>query len=151
MKKFRWIAALLAALLVCGIFSACENRKTPDGPGTEITSGGTEAPAAPNIIEADRTTRYFVVRGDRAAQTVVDAAVLLRNYFREIGVETTLTDDWEQNEQRSDYEILIGKTEREKPELYEPDRALLGKDGYIIHVVGTKIFLCGGSDEAWLR
>ena len=140
-------------ILLCGICLLCIaalcgcGRTVPPEEGT-VPTVDTETPKL-EIIAPDRTTKYYIIRGERATDAEAKAAVALRAYLRDtLGIETVISDDWEQNENRSDYEILVGKTVREKAETFLPDRELLGKDGYVIRTAGTKVFLCGGSDSA---
>lgn len=58
---------------------------------------------------------YTIVRGDASDDKITEASVLLRNTIRDaIGVELTLTTDWDGDADNSErLEIRVGKTNRE--------------------------------------
>lgn len=87
-------------------------------------------------------TEYTVVRGDRAPQWEIDCAASLASRFKELtGIQIKIKTDWK-GDAVSEKEIIVGTTEREG-DLFSFDRASIGRGGYVIMVVDSKIFIIG--------
>ena len=139
--------ALLTLLAGCGKDAPEETAST----GNTVSTSAETEPAEPErvvIIAADGTTVFNVVRGENCSPEVTAAASALVMQIKSIYSKYIgFTDDWERNPNRSDYEILVGKTVRETADTFIPDREMLGNGGYVIKMCGTKLFVAGGDDE----
>lgn len=166
MKKV--LSLILCLLLIAAALSAC-NGTTPDTPtpgtsdtadtadtsGNPSASGGASdtTPATPGgdggleLISADRTTTYTIVRPDEASDVLTSAVSSMVKALRGMGVTIKIETDWERNEVR-EHEIIIGETKRESADFFEVDRLALGSGGYIIKAVGGKLFITGGNDDS---
>lgn len=88
-----------------------------------------------------------VIRGDMSSDIETKAAVKIRKAVGEaLGIEMKISTDWEKNPKFT-YEIIVGKTLREDTENVKIDRISLGKNGFEIRAVGTKLYVCGGSPD----
>lgn len=135
--KFRFFLLLLFLSI---ILSACESPETTEIIPLEETK--------PLELVSNQNCDYTVIRSDYSNGPDVKAAILLCNTFEErTGLRPRITTDWEDNPE-TEHEIIIGETLREKTEGFKIDRDALGKNGFIIKVLGEKIFITGGSDEA---
>lgn len=141
MKKTLSILALCLSLMTA--MAACDQT---DKPG-EDTDAETSAPAEDIALVTGGETKYLIVRGDNCGEDVTKAAVLLRKYMTSCGVETKVTTDWEGNGV-SDYEIIVGDTERTAEQGNTMDSHSVGAEGYYARVSGTRIYIGGGSDAA---
>ena len=79
MKK-RFLSLLLAAFCVAGSFTACG----PQDKGPEYKIDETKF----NVIDADGTSKYTIVRAENAPGSVLNACMNLKNTILEVtGVE----------------------------------------------------------------
>ncbi len=111
------------------------------------TSELTEAPAAVSLAG------YKVVRSERAAQSVVSAAVDLKTKLSEQAEGITISDDWHKASEEfpaEALEILVGETNR--PESVETKKQLLENDFAVkYYPASRRIVILGGSDEATIK
>ena len=112
-----------------------------------LSSCSSEAATAPMTVVAEGgVCKYTVVRGDVSSAAETAAAVKLRRSIEEAtGAEVKITTDWEKEgiQQRTDYEILVGRTNREESISAEAE---VGDRDFIIRVDGTRIVLLGSDD-----
>lgn len=150
------LVALALAMLVALV--ACDN----NGPGADTTDGSassTDTSSAEidvdyiSIIAADGTTDYQLVRADTAsAEMVAEISDFYKALSQKFGVSFLsfrYTSDWlKPDDTPPDKEILVGETNRE-----ETRQVLEGLQefDYAIAMVGSKLVICGGSDEATLQ
>ncbi len=142
-------------MCVCTLvsFAGCTDKTVADTEEAVTTGAETlvfEAPEteAPELeIQApDKSTKYVIIRGDSACATETDAAIALKKFILSEGTDIQIKTDWYRDASEiAEYEIIVGKTNRESADTFETDRELLGMNGYVIASVGTKLFICGGS------
>lgn len=138
MKKSIWILFLLLAVTV--LFCACD----AESAGEVSSAPGENVPSL--VIAADGVSQYTIVRSD-INEAAKDAATELRAGIRELtGVNLPITTDWDKNPV-SEYEILVGETEREGTYTDVIDRTGLFDDGYVMKVSGTRLILTGGGHD----
>ncbi len=113
--------------------------------------GGTPAerpkdPEAALPLAVDGASDYVIVRAAGANGTEAKAADEFRKYFALVTGASlpVVTDDLP----ASPHEIVIGKTDREKPGDF--DRDDLTPDGFTIRTDGDKLWLVGGADNGTL-
>ena len=139
MRKMLSIIVLSGILI---LFAAC-NSDT----GNEVKKVYSEEDQAANIVvSADIPDRiFYVIRSDYSERDETEAAVRLRKALAECTkAEIGITTDWEKNP-IYEYEFIVGNTLREKTENVSIDRKVLGESGFIIKIVGNKIYLAGGN------
>ena len=134
MKKYHLF--LLTVFIAFLFLTACG---TADDPYAHV-------PKIPIIGEG--APEYVIVRSDTADEADVKAALLLRNYLKNCGIELSITTDWEKNPV-SAYEIVVGKNLRaENDPGMTVDPKTLGEEGWFIKVSDKRIYLGGGSSAA---
>ncbi len=149
----RAIAILLALMTCLPILASCsgETPETPDS--SESTAETTVEPPEIipekemiEIIAADKSTSYTIIRPDSGNDTATDAASELFSSFLKAGVSQLKISTDHRVNPVSDFEILVGKTARELPEgVFLPDE-LLGANDFIIKVIEKRVqILAGGS------
>ena len=142
---------ILSASLVLSSCNSDEGESTTE---PSISEEATEAPAVENIsFIADGATEYKMIRPEKASKKVTEAFTSLRNAIKEAyGVTIQLSDDFEKPgadpADRYAYEIVVGNTNRE-----ESSAALegLGYSDSVIAVIGSRLVINGGSDDAVVR
>jgi len=145
----------------CGLFSN-NNDTTGDyvsvvdstQSGTTILSDTTEVevPLEPvSFFEKGTESEYVLVRSSTASTAVKTACSNLYDKIKSVYELNSfkLTTDWYNSstavEDLYEYEILVGNTNRpETKSVYD----ILGVNDYMIKVVGTKLVICGGSEDA---
>lgn len=163
MKKV--LHLVLCLLLLAAVLCAC-NGTTPDTPPLDTsdtsdtsdasdTSGGAydTTPPTPGdvdgleLIAADRTTKYTIIRAEKASAVLTAAVSDLTKALRDMGVLVQVETDWARNEVH-EHEIIIGETSRESADFFEVDRLALGSSGYMLKAVGGKLLITGGNDDS---
>ncbi len=148
-KLIKFLLLLLAAAM---IFAACEGGG--DTTSAIETDEMTDAPSAEDIkIVADGASEYKIIRGERAGNDVINAAVAFRAEIREkYGISLKIEDDYEKPgtdpATRHQFEILIGSTNREESSAATEE---LSYNDSVIAVIGSRIVISGGNDEAIIR
>ncbi len=148
-KLIKFLLLLLAAAM---IFAACEGGG--DTTSAIETDEMTDAPSAEDIkVIADGASEYKIIRGEKASDSVIDAAMALRSSIKEkYGITLKIADDFEKAgtdpATRHQFEILIGSTNREES---SAATAELAYNDSVIAVIGSRIVLSGGNDEAAIR
>lgn len=152
MKNFKknLLKILTFALVFCTLFTlfACGKCSHTDGDndGKCDKCGETveRKPREVLLIDENGAPTFQIVTGD---EIDADTTRTLKNFVRDlrkIGIEVDLVKDIAENVK--DCEILIGdvKTRGEK---YIYDKHTLGKEGYVIKIVDSKIIINAGSPE----
>jgi len=144
MKKtvWLWLAVLLSMLLVLG---GCNQEGIPSE-----TDAVTDAPVPEVIFAAGGVTQYSVVRGDMCTPGETAAAVRVSQYIRGCGLDISIMTDWKDNPV-SEYEIVVGTTNRADEGGRGLDAHSVGEEGYYVYVSGSRIYIGGGSDEAIMQ
>ncbi len=116
------------------------------------TCGATEdrvIPAVKMTIAGNDISKYKIVYGSSAASPVKTAANNLASWIKECyGVSLTVTTD---SAAASDYEILVGKTNRESSGLVSVDRSSENELSYVINVQGSRLVIAGQTDSSRRR
>ena len=152
MKKT--LSLLLLILAAAIVFSSCSGGADEITTEPSVSEEVTEAPAAENVVfVADGATEYKMVRAEKASKAVTEAFTKLRGAIKDAyGVQIQLLDDFEKPgadpAARYAYEIVVGATNRD-----ESSAALegLGYSDAVIAVIGTRLVINGGSDDAVIR
>ena len=145
MKFARILSLILAVLLLTCSFVACAKE---DADGANGADPAAEAITLP-VVEASFTA-YTIVRDYKASGTVLGAVSSIQDAFSaylgcDIPVKECYNDREELEDIVTELEILIGSTNR--PESAQVADGLKTND-YRIDIVGKKIVIVGGSDEA---
>ncbi len=153
MKNFIKIFALMLVLVisVCA-FSSCDEANDGDDGDNAVISGNDAIdimnperaddglPVFP-VYEIKNLSEYKLIRSDICSDKVKTEFSALWELLCEVsGDELALSTDYDAPKQ---YEILIGDTDRKESKDIE-----LTEKQYIIKMVGDKIVIKGGSDEA---
>ena len=147
MKLARILSLILAVLLMACAFVACDTAEDPEAPA-DGTDPAIEAITL-RVVESSYTG-YVIVRDYKASGTVLGAVTSLQNSFKdflgcEIQVKECYNDRTEAEDVETELEILIGDTNRkESAQVAEG----LKTNDYKVDVVGEKIVIVGGSDDA---
>ncbi len=124
MKKT--LSAVLALLLLSPAFCAC---------------APTREEAKPLVLAQNGESAYRIVLAEDAEKEMEKVADELQSYFRRATrIPLPICTD---AEEESEYEILIGKTNRNEGE--EIDRAALGDEGFLIRNLDQKILITGNT------
>ncbi len=150
------LVCLISALLV--LVCSCAGRKdiTEAQSGNDVADETTVLETDPAVvvekITMDELKNYVLIRPEDCSEEFVQAGVQLRKVFIDtFGVELNLKSDLYSETVPSlrigEYEILLGACDRDESRMYVSD--LKTKD-YGYAMIGKKIVICGGSDEATL-
>ncbi len=140
---FRTMSTLLCSLLLVAALAACgQQGDDPVASGSSDTDATTTTSVSEDPKFEVNIEEYALIRPDGAAQSTIDAAVLLNKTANEVTGKKfkSFTDDFVRDESEIDaaaYEILIGDTNR-------PQSAEALKDisyGYVIAKIGNKIVI----------
>ena len=141
------------------VLSACFGGGNEENSGTSFSgdsgtadSGEPVVPAEVLEIIKEKKTAYVICRPDKADKDgeLVAACRELSNAFRRAtGVTVNLSNDWFRDPAEiPEYEILVGKNNRE--ETRSVTEGMLSAN-YAVRVVGKKLVIAGGSDEATIN
>lgn len=158
MKKrlIRCLCMLAAVICLC----ACGKEQTEGTKGTtdaastsaSETTVVTDA-ALPLTVVANAATEYKIVRPEDASQEVIRATMALHQTINQVyGIEMGLASDFEKRgfdiSTRYPYEIVVGATNREES---AAAKELIRYHDSIIAVMGNRVVITGGCDEAVIR
>jgi hypothetical protein len=129
---------LMVLILLCG----CQD-KLGDA---DVTTIDTSEPMI-TVFESG-VTRYNIIWPTRPADEEFSAAVKLQGAFGACGITITHGRDNVDDIPETEYEILIGKTNREESASICSD---LRNNDWVIAVSGIKIVLCGGTPALTLK
>lgn len=139
MKRIILLVSLLLAALT--VLAGCNNVTPP----SDETDTATE-PVAPLTLFADGKTNFTVVRGDKAGNEVVQAAVQLRDALKDVsGVSFTLYDEYGYKDNGGGAKIAVGDI---TDEVAARLKSQLRYDDYLVHAEGGNLYLLGGSEKA---
>ncbi len=149
MKK-RVFSFILAALFVLWCFSACNIKNGSSSEEEKKVYNYVIDETMFNIIDADGTSKYDIVRAENASAAVLAACMNLKNtIFEQTGVELEVKSDFEKaghpEFQRQDYEILVGYTNREETD--SAAETLVRARDFIILQEGTRLSILAKSDS----
>lgn len=145
MKK-KLLCLILSALCVTGTFVSCSKDEGEPQKTFSYDIDDTKF----NVIEADGTSKFVIVRKENARGEVLSACMELKNSILDMtGVEIEVKSDFEKaghpEFQRQDYEILIGMTNREESDLAEKE--LVRSKDFSILQSGTRIAIVAKDDS----
>lgn len=156
MKKPNWTMGLFIVLLILSLCACTQNAPIEGGNEAETTEN-TVIETAP-VTEAEKIMvanlkEYTLVRPEEASQAVVDAAVSLRTMLiNSLGSDLTLKSDLHSETVQAlkirEFEILLGNCDRDETRQFMAD---LKYNDYGYAMIGKKLVICGGSDEATLK
>ena len=142
--------AFLSFLLAVCMLAAC-GPADPGSPDTTAAPDTTEAPTVMSSIPLSVLGSYMVVRPDVASDEIVVAALTLRSELSklapDIGIKTDFYKEGIKLFEIGEYEILVGAVNRPESKEF---RETLRRDDYGYRLVGNKLVICGGDDEATL-
>ena len=108
--------------------------------------GGTTPPAdALSIVEGGKPTFQFVFSNDASNTVKTRANTTLNSINKALNAKAEIVT--ERNDNATDVEIIIG-TPQFRGDEYKIDYHYLGPQGYAVKVVGTKVLVLYGSDDA---
>ena len=97
------------------------------------------------ILVANGESKYKIIIADQAKPIEIAAADSLKKYLYQISnVSFEIVSDINIP---SDYELLIGSTNRDESKSLNKEQEKLGDDGFIIKTIGTKLVFAGGTDK----
>jgi len=131
---------LITMILLCG----CPGKPGNTDDTTDDTTGTAETSEPKITVFENGSTRYNIIWPTRPADEEFNAAVKLQGAFRACGITITHNRDNPDDQPKTEYEILIGKTNREESVRISAD---LKNGDWVIAVCGTKIVICGGTPE----
>ena len=143
MKKMSLL--LIIALLAACFAAGCTPENVPEiTTAPEITDIQEIKPGL-TVIDSERKTKFVLIRPDMKSSESpeVVAAKKIRNAFVAAGIEITFTTDFDTE---SEFEIIVGDTERNIEGFTSPDWQTLCSGGYLIAAVGSKIVISGGTE-----
>lgn len=154
------LSVLSVLLLLCTLLSSCTGANTPDTGTTEKTEAPTQAPTPPVSNEPAKLqingvdiSQYTIIYAESEFVDVmafigsqfdygkVTATRLSDLIFERFGVR--LETKCDANTAVSQYEILVGKTNREESKIPQINR--LAIDNYLVKLNGDKLLICGGA------
>lgn len=96
-------------------------------------------------LVSNAKSKYKIILSDQAKPQEVEAANILKNYLYQISnVSFEIVSDIQIP---SNYEILIGKLNRDESKSLNTETDKLGDDGFIIKTIGEKLVFVGGTDK----
>ena len=148
MKFARILSLILAVLLLTCSFVACGTKE--DGADDTAKGADQQTEAITLHVVESSYTGYTIIRDYKASGTVLGAVSSMQSSFADylgcdIQVKECYTDREEAEDIVTDLEILVGNTNR--PESAQVADGLKTND-YKIDIVGEKIVIVGGSDDA---
>lgn len=145
MKFTRILSLILAVLMMACTFIACDTEETP---GNDPAEEKLETITL-NIVE-NGFTGYVIVRDYKASGTVLGAVNSMQSSFKDyLGCDIPVKECYNDREEAEDVEqvaeILVGFTNREESAQVADG---LKTNDWNIDVIGDKIVIVGGSDDA---
>ena len=155
MKNIKWI---LCAALACLVVLLCACGKTPVSETTNNTTSANEPEVTTEAVVVEQITmeelkEYTLIRPEEASTEIVDAGIKLRNTLIDtLGTEIMLKSDLHSETVAAlkikEFEILLGDCDRDETRQFMAD---LKREDYGYAMIGKKIVICGGSDEATMK
>ena len=148
MKFVRILSLVLVILMMASTFVACD-MLADLLPSTEEVEEEVLEPMTLQVVEQSYT-EYVIVRDYKASGTVLNAVSSLQSSFKDyLGCEIMVKECYNDREEPDDIEqateILVGTTNRKESAQVADG---LKTNDYNIDVVGDKIVIVGGSDDA---
>ena len=157
MKSSKWILRALCAVSIMLLLTSCGKADLGDEENSATEAENTSVAATETTKEAENITmadleKYKIIRPEDSSEGVVQAGVALRTAFietfdLELGLKTDLFSETVQALKIGEYEILLGNCDRDETRQFMEG---LKKNDYGYALIGKKLVICGGSDEATL-
>ena len=143
---FLVVFVLLMVFCACGEESPVETTTS----NSETTLMETEPVVLVENITMEQLKNYVLIRPEEANDDIVEAAITLRKTLIEVlGTEVALKSDLHSENVAAlkigEYEILLGDCDRDETRQF---MANLKIQDYGYAMIGKKLVICGGSDEA---
>ena len=156
MKKQRWILLLvtfLALLLLCACAKEESVETTNAGETTEASTEETALVTVTEKITLEDLKEYVIVRPSDTSEDIVTGGIQLRKeliaaFDAELTLKEDLFSETVQSLKIRECEILLGNCNRDETRQFMTG---MKYNDYGYAMVGKKLVICGGSDEATLR
>ena len=156
MKKQRWILLLvtfLALLLLCACAKEESVETTNAGETTEASTEETAPVTVTEKITLEDLKEYVIVRPSDTSEDIVTGGIQLRKeliaaFDAELTLKEDLFSETVQSLKIRECEILLGNCNRDETRQFMTG---MKYNDYGYAMVGKKLVICGGSDEATLR
>lgn len=143
MKKFLFFFLILS---LCSFLFACGGGN--DGNDADLSDG--DAPSDVLLIE-NGEAKFQVVLAQDCSKEVKQAVNLMRVRLKNNhGIEISVINENSDGDEVADVEILVGGV-KNRGEKYSHDSHSLGKEGYTLKIVDTKIIINAGSDTQLVK
>ncbi len=141
--NFKRLLTLLVSVLLLFCLAACNGGKTED------TTVDTQpvVPTGPLVLLDNEQTAYNILVSDNNEEFYDAASELKSLFFEKTNINLDIKTDWKTNPV-SEYEIVIGETNRENTKLTTELKSEIWTDGYVIMGVGNRIWICGENGES---
>lgn len=146
------LAAVLIGLCACGQKTdAVQEESTETTVASSVTE--TEANEVAESITMEQLKNYVLIRPEEASSAIVQAGIDFRTTCASVlGVTLNLKSDLHSENvpalRIGEYEILLGDCDRDETRLFMQD---MKTQDYGYTMIGKKLVICGGSDEATLK
>lgn len=154
MKQRRWILWLAAILTVVTLCACAKEKPAETTLTTEIPETSvTETEPVADKITLEELREYVLIRPSDTGDDIVSAGIRLRKELIEtLGTELTLKEDLFSETVQAlkirECEILLGNCDRDETRQFMEG---LKYHDYGYAMIGKKIVICGGSDEATVK
>ncbi len=154
MKQRRWILWLVAILAVVTLCACAKEKPVETTLTTEIPETSvTETEPVADKITLEELREYVLIRPSDTGDDIVSAGIRLRKELIEtLGTELTLKEDLFSETVQAlkirECEILLGNCDRDETRQFMEG---LKYQDYGYAMIGKKIVICGGSDEATVK
>ncbi len=150
MKLTRILSLILAVLMMACAFVACDKEDGTDDTAADAAGADQQIQAITlNVVEGG-FTGYTIIRDYKASGTVLGAVTSMQSSFADyLGCEIAVKECYNDREEAEDIEqkleILVGATNRKESAQVADG---LKTNDYKVDIVGEKIVIVGGSDDA---
>lgn len=130
----------------CGAAVACTECTDTDGDGKCDVCGGDTVTELPLLINGEPNFQFVLASGIHIDIRRTVEQSIVRSIKSKTGIEIVSVTEGANSDTEREIEVLIGDVTT-RGDKYVYDRYSLGKEGYVIKAVGTKILINAGSDE----
>ena len=139
-------AAVVLTLAMTGAALGCTGK---GGNSTSDQTGELTVPVPSEILTEDLLSKYVIVRPDYASETLANGFGVFYSAFKAAVPGIKIKDDFllegDDRFTMTDYEILLAGTNREESVSFMSN---MRQKDYGYALIGTKLVIAGGSDEA---
>ncbi len=144
LKSTKRLSLLMALLMLVSLFTACKKDVENPSEGNTDTYTDNKCVLISNGV-SERS--YQIVRSEQSTKEEMELSIALAEYIKEAtGYDIPVTTDFEKGSYttRTDYEILIGKTNRDESKEFDE---FTYRD-WAVSFKGTRVAICGGGFDA---